>query len=100
MTTEEKQMMQLTQEYIRKLQRFLFRERTTYELKLSRDYAGLGYAKTRSTFRYNNKGVLVETRYPVWTEKGQEFIKKLFKGKGQKDKKTNNSKTVKKWKQQ
>ena len=79
---------------------FLFRERTTYELKLSRDYAGLGYAKTRSTFRYNNKGVLVETRYPVWTEKGQEYIKSLFKGKGSKDKKTNNSKTVKKWKQQ
>ena len=134
MTTEEKQMMQPTQEYIRKLQRkrnagtencmlstdlaremgitaldlhhflidrgFLFRERTTYELKLSRDYAGLGYAKTRSTFRYNNKGVLVETRYPVWTEKGQEYIKSLFKGKGSKDKKTNNSKTVKKWKQQ
>jgi hypothetical protein len=74
---------------------FLFRERTTYELKLSRDYAGLGYAKTRSTFRYNNKGVLVETRYPVWTEKGQEYIKSLFKGKGSKDKKTNNSKTVK-----
>ena len=134
MTTEEKQMIQPTQEYIRKLQRkrnagtencmlstdlaremgitaldlhhflidvgFLFRERSTYELRLSKDYAGLGYAKTRSIFRYNNKGVLVETRYPVWTEKGQEYIKSLFKGKGSKDKKTNNSKTVKKWKQQ
>ena len=134
MTTEEKQMMQPTQEYIRKLQRkrnagtedcmlstdlareldtnapdlhhflidvgFLFRERTTYELKLSRDYTGLGYAKTRSTFRYNNKGDIIETRYPVWTEKGQEYIKSLFKGKGKKDMKLNNSKTVKKWKQQ
>ena len=90
MTTEEKQMMQPTQEYIRKLQRkrnagtencmlstdlaremgitaldlhhflidvgFLFRERSTYELRLSKDYAGLGYAKTRSHFRYNKKG--------------------------------------------
>ncbi len=120
MTTEEKQMMQPTQEYIRKLQRkrnagtedcmlstdlardmgitapdlhhylidvgFLYRERTTYELKLSKDYAGLGYAKTRSTFRYNKMGDLVETRYPVWTEKGQEYIKYLIKGKGNKDK--------------
>ena len=79
---------------------FLFRKRTTYELKLSNDYAGLGYAKTRSTFRYNKKGDLIETRYPVWTEKGQEYIKSLFKGKGKKDMKLNNSKTVKKWKQQ
>jgi phage antirepressor YoqD-like protein len=129
MTLEEKQMMQPTQEYIRKLQRkrnagtedcmlssdlareldtnapdlhhflidvgFLFRKRTTYELKLSNDYSGLGYAKTRSTFRYNKNGYLVETRYPVWTDKGQEYIKSLFKGKSKKDKKSNNSKTVK-----
>ena len=103
MTTEEKMMMQPTQEYIRKLQKkrnagtedcmlsselareigitaqdlhhylidvgFLFRERLTYELKLCNDYAGLGYAKTRSHFRYNSKGDLVETRFPVWTPK-------------------------------
>ena len=116
MTTEEKMMMQPTQEFIRKLQKkrnagtddcilssdlareigitaldlhhylidvgFLFRERSTYELKLCKRYAGLGYAKTRSHFRYNSKGDLVETRYPVWTEKGLEFIRKLIKGQG------------------
>ena len=116
MTTEEKRMMQPTQEYIRKLQHkrnagtencmlssdlaremgitaldlhhylidvgFLYRERNTYELKLCKRYAGLGYAKTRSHFRYNSKGDLVETRFPVWTEKGLEFIRKLIKGQG------------------
>jgi phage antirepressor YoqD-like protein len=116
MTTEEKRMMQPTQEYIRRLQHkrnagtencmlssdlaremgitaldlhhylidvgFLYRERNTYELKLCKRYAGLGYAKTRSHFRYNSKGDLVETRYPVWTEKGLEFIRKLIKGQG------------------
>lgn len=116
MTTEEKRMMQPTQEYIRRLQHkrnagtencmlssdlaremgitaldlhhylidvgFLYRERKTYELKLCKRYAGLGYAKTRSHFRYNSKGDLVETRYPVWTEKGLEFIRKLIKGQG------------------
>ena len=104
MTREEMKMMQPAQEYIRKLQKkrnagtencmlsselaremgitaldlhhflidvgFLFRERTTYELKLSKDYAGLGYA----------------TRFPVWTEKGQEYIKEMIKGKDRKDK--------------
>ena len=100
-------MMQPTQEYIRKLQQkrnagtedcmlstdlarelhflidvgFLFRERSTRELKLCKPFAGLGYAKTRSHFRYNSKGDLTETRFPVWTEKGQEFIRKLFKSK-------------------
>ena len=59
---------------------FLFRERNTYELKLCKEYAGLGYAKTRSHFRYNSKGDLVETRFPVWTKKGQEFIINLIKG--------------------
>ena len=116
MTTEEKMMMQPTQEYIRKLQHkrnagtencmlssdlarelgitaldlhhylidveFLFRERSTYELKLCKPYAGLGYAKTRSHFRYNSMGDLVETRFPVWTPKGQEYIKNLIQGKG------------------
>ena len=60
---------------------FLVRERNTYELKLSKDFAGLGYAKTRTHFRYNSKGDLVEKRFPVWTVKGQEFIRKLFKSK-------------------
>ena len=59
---------------------FLFRERNTYELKLCKEYAGLGYAKTRSHFRYNSKGDLVETRFPVWTKKGQEYIKNLIQG--------------------
>ena len=68
MTTEEKRMMQPTQEYIRRLQH--------------KRNAGLGYAKTRSHFRYNSKGDLVETRFPVWTEKGLEFIRKLIKGQG------------------
>ena len=114
MTTEEKMMMQPTQEYIRKLQKkrnagtedcmlsselareigitaqdlhhylidvgFLFRERSTYELKLCKHYTGLGYAKTRSHFRYNSKGDLIETRFPVWTKKGQEYIINLIKG--------------------
>ena len=57
---------------------FLFRERSTYELKLSKKYDGLGYAKTRSHFHYNKKGDLVEKRYPVWTKKGQEYIKKMI----------------------
>ena len=64
---------------------FLFRERKTYELRLSRDYAGLGYAKTRSHFRYDKRGDLVETRFPVWTEKGQEYIKEMIKGKDRKN---------------
>ena len=59
---------------------FLFRERSTRELKLSNDFAGLGYAKTRSHFRYSRRGDLIEKRFPVWTVKGQEFIKKLIKG--------------------
>ena len=57
---------------------FLFRERSTRELKLCKPFAGLGYAKTRSHFRYNSKGDLVEKRFPVWTVKGQEYIKKLI----------------------
>ena len=63
---------------------FLFRERSTRELKLSKDYAGHGYAKTRSHFRYNSKGDLTETRFPVWTEKGQEFISEMILGKRRK----------------
>ena len=73
---------------------FLFRERTTYELKLNKDYAGLGYAKTRSHFRYDKRGDLVETRFPVWTEKGQKFIKNLITGNRHKEK-ARNLKTTK-----
>ena len=58
---------------------FLFRSRKTYELKLSNDFAGLGYAKTRSHFRYSRRGDLIEKRFPVWTVKGQEFIRKLMR---------------------
>ena len=57
---------------------FLFRERSTRELKLCKPFAGLGYAKTRSHFRYSRRGDLVEKRFPVWTVKGQEYIKKLI----------------------
>jgi len=78
---------------------FLFRERSTYELKLCKEYAGLGYAKTRSHFRYNSKGELVETRFPVWTPKGQEFIKKMIQGDRYKEKETNNKINKAKWKE-
>jgi len=57
---------------------FLYRERSTHELMLCKDFAGKGYAMTRSFFRYNRKGDLVEKRFPVWTEKGQRFIKKMI----------------------
>jgi hypothetical protein len=80
MTQEERQMMQPAQEYIRKLQQ--------------KRNAGLGYAKTRSHFRYDKVGDLVETRFPVWTEKGQEFIKNLITGNRHKEK-ARNLKTTK-----
>ena len=63
---------------------FLFRERSTHELKLCKPFAGHGYAKTRSHFRYNSKGDLTETRFPVWTLKGQEFISEMILGKQRK----------------
>ena len=94
MTQKEMQKVQPAQEYIRRLQQKrnagtedcmlstdLAREmgtNATYELKLSKDFAGLGYAKTRSHFRYSRRGDLIEKRFPVWTEKGQEYIKKLI----------------------
>ena len=78
---------------------FLFRERSTYELKLCKRYAGLGYAKTRSHFRYNSKGELVETRFPVWTPKGQEFIKKMIQGNRHKEKEINKKNNKAKWKE-
>lgn len=76
---------------------FLVRERKTYELKLSKDYTGLGYAKTRSHFRYNKKGDLVETRFPVWTVKGQEYIKKMIIGNSDKEKVSYNSNSNEKY---
>ena len=101
-------MMQPTAEYIRKLQHErnagtedcklstdlarelgltapdLHHERSTHELKLCKPFAGHGYAKTRSHFRYNSKGDLTETRFPVWTLKGQEFISEMILGKQRK----------------
>ena len=62
----------------------LYRERKTHELKLCKPFAGLVYAKTRSHFRYNSKGDLMETRFPVWTEKGQELISEMILGKRRK----------------
>ncbi len=89
MTKEEMQMMQPAQEYIRKLQKkrnegtenCMLSSELAREMGItSKDYAGLGYAKTRSHFRYDKRGDLVETRFPVWTEKGQKFIKNLIQG--------------------
>ena len=65
---------------------FLVRERSTYELKLCKPFAGLGLTKTRSHFCYNAKGDLKETRFPVWTRKGQELISEMILGKGRKPK--------------
>jgi hypothetical protein len=61
-----------------------------YDLQTHTRYAPtrrctLGYAKTRSHFRYDKRGDLVETRFPVWTEKGQEYIKEMIKGKDRKN---------------
>ena len=57
----------------------LLRERATRELKIAPRYRGKGYTMTRSQFRYNSSGELTELRYPVWTEKGEEFIKRTIK---------------------
>lgn len=60
---------------------FLYREVGSRELKLNPKYAHKGYAKTRSHFEYSRKGELKEKRFPVWTEAGQEYIKKLIRKK-------------------
>lgn len=60
---------------------FLYRERPTRELKLSKEYEGRGYAKYRSHFEYTKIGELKEIVYPVWTQKGQDYIKKKIKRK-------------------
>ena len=64
----------------------LRRERTTHELKLCRPFAGLGLTMTQSHFRYNSKGDLKDTRFPVWTRKRQEFISEMILGKRRKPK--------------
>ena len=56
----------------------LTRERKTRELHISRRYASHGFCKTRSHFNYTARGELKETRFPVWTEKGQDFVRNLL----------------------
>ena len=58
----------------------LYRERGTGELKLTVKYQGRGLSKNRSCFRYGRNGVLKEIVYPVWTEKGEDFILNMVKG--------------------
>ena len=60
---------------------FLYRERSTRELKLTKKYDGRGFAKYRSHFEYTKIGELKEIVYPVWTQKGQDYIKKKIKRK-------------------
>lgn len=57
---------------------FLYRERSTRELKLSKKYERRGLAMRRSCFHYTRTGELKETRFPVWTEKGKNYIKELI----------------------
>lgn len=59
---------------------FLYREHPSRELKLSKKYSGKGFAKYRSHFEYTKKGDLKEIVYPVWTQKGQDYIRKKIKG--------------------
>lgn len=59
----------------------LLRDRKNRILKLTKEYEGRGYAKMRSHFHYSRLGELIEARFPVWTEKGQEFIKDMINGK-------------------
>lgn len=49
------------------------------ELRLTINFQERGYEKYRSTFRYSKAGILKEIIYPVWTEKGQGFIKEMLK---------------------
>ena len=60
---------------------FLYRERPTRELKVSKKHDGRGFAKYRSHFEYTKTGELKEIVYPVWTQKGQDYIKKRIKSK-------------------
>ena len=60
---------------------FLYRERPIRELKVSKKYDGRGFAKYRSHFEYTKTGELKEIVYPVWTQKGQDYIKKIINSK-------------------
>jgi len=64
----------------------LYRERGTGELRLTTKFQGRGLSKNRSCFRYGRSGKLIEIVYPVWTEKGEDFIMKMIKGEGNKGK--------------
>ena len=68
----------------------LYRERGTGELKLTAKFQERGLSKKRSCFRYGRNGKLREIVYPVWTEKGEDFILNLIQGKRLKEKETNN----------
>ena len=59
--------------------KFLYRENSTRELKLCKKYDNQGFAKYRSSFRYTKRGELKEIRFPVWTEKGQDYIRKKLR---------------------
>ena len=64
----------------------LYRERGTGELKLTAKFQERGLSMKRSCFRYGRNGKLREIVYPVWTEKGEDFILNLIKGNRQKEK--------------
>ena len=64
----------------------LYRERGTGELKLTAKFQERGLSKNRSCFRYGRNGKLKEIVYPVWTEKGEDFILKLIQGNRNKEK--------------
>lgn len=49
------------------------------ELMLTLKYKEKGLTKKRSIFRYKKTGELKEIVYPVWTEKGQDFVKDMVK---------------------
>lgn len=48
-------------------------------LQLTLKYQGQGLTKNRSAFKYNRQGQLIEIVYPVWTQKGIEFLEKKLK---------------------
>ena len=54
-------------------------KRSGADLQLTLKYQSLGYAKTRSVFRYSRMGQLKEIVYPVWTPKGVDFLRRLLK---------------------
>ena len=48
-------------------------------LQLTLKYQGQGLTKNRSAFKNNRQGQLIEIVYPVWTQKGIEFLEKKLK---------------------